>query len=73
MGWLPGYPGAGQEHRWQTSFVQNPVNRLDAVFPMAAAVALDLIQRDEVRDQWVMPSVLPKMSIGALPVTWDGR
>jgi Mycothiol maleylpyruvate isomerase N-terminal domain len=66
MGWLPGYPGAYQEHRWQTSFVQNPVNRLDAVFPMAAAVALDLIQQGEVRDQWVMPSVLPKMSIGAL-------
>jgi len=46
--------------------VQNQVNRLDAVFPMAAAVALDLIQRGEVRDQWVMPSVLPKMSSGAL-------
>ena len=61
-----GYPGAGQGHRWQTGFVQTPVNRLDAVFPVAAAVALDLIQRGEVRDQWVMPSVLPKMSIGAL-------
>ena len=46
--------------------MHNPVNRLDAVFPVAAAVALDLIQRGEVRDQWVMPSVLPKMSIGAL-------
>lgn len=33
---------------------------------MAAAVALDLIQRDEVRDQWLMPSALPKMSVGAL-------
>jgi hypothetical protein len=66
MGWLPGYPGAGQEHRWQTGFVHNPVSRLDAVFRVAAAVALDLIQRGEVRGQWVMPSVLPKMSIGAL-------
>jgi hypothetical protein len=66
MGWLPGYPGAGQEHRWQTGFVHNPVNRLDAVFRVAAAVALDLIQRGEVRGQWVMPGVLPKMSIGAL-------
>ena len=61
-----GYPGADQGHRWQTGFVQTPVNRLDAVFPMAAAVALDLIRQGEVRDQWVMPSVLPKMSIGAL-------
>ncbi len=33
---------------------------------MAAAVALDIIQRGEVRDQWLMPSALPKMSIGAL-------
>jgi hypothetical protein len=76
-GWLPGYPGTGQQHRWQTSFVHYPVNRLDAVFPVAAAVALDLIQRGEVRGQWIMPSVLPKMPIGALachpPVTWDGR
>jgi hypothetical protein len=46
--------------------VQNQIDRLDAVFPVGAAVALDLIQRDEVRDQWLMPSVLPKMSIGAL-------
>jgi hypothetical protein len=33
---------------------------------MAAAVALELVQRREVADQWLMPSVLPKMSIGAL-------
>ena len=66
MGGCRGYPRAGQEHPWQTGFVQNQVNRLDAVFPVAAAVALDLIQRGEVRDQWVMPSVLPKMSSGAL-------
>ena len=46
--------------------MQNRIDRLDAVFPVAAAVALDLIQRGEVRDQWLMPSVLPKMSIGAL-------
>jgi hypothetical protein len=36
------------------------------VFPVAAAVALALIQRGEVRDQWLMPSVLPKISVGAL-------
>jgi len=35
----------------------NQVNRLDAVFPMAAAVALDLIRRDEAREQWLMPVV----------------
>lgn len=33
---------------------------------MAATVALEEIQRSEVADQWLMPSVLPKMSIGAL-------
>ena len=55
-----------QEHPWQTGFVQNQVDRLDAVFPVAAAVALDLIQRGEVRDRWLVPSVLPKMSIGTL-------
>jgi len=46
--------------------MQNQINRLDAVFPVAAAVALDLIRRDEGREQWLMPSVLPKMSVGAL-------
>src|SRR4029077_13951622 len=33
---------------------------------MAAAFSLELIQREEVREQWLMPSVLPKMSVGAL-------
>jgi hypothetical protein len=33
---------------------------------MAPAVALDLIQRHEVRDQWLLPSALPKMSVGTL-------
>jgi len=61
-----GPPGQDEEHRWQTGFMQNPVNRLDALFPAAAAAALDLIQRGEIRDQWVMPSALPKMSIGTL-------
>jgi Mycothiol maleylpyruvate isomerase N-terminal domain len=61
-----GYPRAAEEHPWQTAFVQNPVNRLDAVFPIAATVALDLIERGEVRDQWLMPSALPKMSTGTL-------
>jgi Mycothiol maleylpyruvate isomerase N-terminal domain len=46
--------------------VQNSINRLDATFPTAAAVGLDLIQRRQVRDQWLLPSVLPKMSVGAL-------
>jgi hypothetical protein len=46
--------------------VQNQINRLDAVFPVAATAALDLIQRGEVRGQWLMPSALPKMSIGTL-------
>src|SRR5215469_11996767 len=42
------------------------MNRLDATFPIAAAAALDLIQRSQVRDQWLLPSALPKMSVGAL-------
>jgi hypothetical protein len=46
--------------------VHNRVNRLDTAFPVAAAVALGLIQRREVREQWLTPSALPKMSIGAL-------
>jgi hypothetical protein len=46
--------------------VQNRINRLDAVFPIAAAVALEEIQRGEVVDRWLLPSALPKMSIGAL-------
>jgi len=29
--------------------VQNRINRLDAAFPVAAAVALDIIRRGEVR------------------------
>ena len=33
---------------------------------MAAAVALDLIDLGEVRGQWLLPSALPRMSIGAL-------
>jgi hypothetical protein len=46
--------------------VQNRVDRLDAMFPMAAAVAADLIQRREVHDRWLLPSALPAMSVGAL-------
>jgi hypothetical protein len=40
--------------------MQNRIDRLDGAFPVAAVVALDLIQRGEVREQWLMPSVLPK-------------
>lgn len=39
---------------------------LDVEFPIAGAIALDLIQRVEVCDQWLQPSALPKMSVGAL-------
>jgi hypothetical protein len=46
--------------------VPNHVNRFDQVFPVAATVALNLIQRGEIRDQWLLPSALPKMSVGAL-------
>jgi hypothetical protein len=52
--------------RWQTDRVDDRIDRLDTAFPIAAAAALELIQRPEVADQWAMPSVLQKMSIGAL-------
>ncbi|MGA8112813.1 MAG: maleylpyruvate isomerase N-terminal domain-containing protein [Actinocatenispora sp.] len=42
------------------------VDSLDAAFLIAGALALELIQRPEVADQWSGPSVLPKMSVGAL-------
>ena len=41
-------------------------DRLDAAFPVAAAIALELIRRPEVSDRWSGPSALPKMSVGAL-------
>jgi hypothetical protein len=46
--------------------VQNRINRLDGAFPVAAGVALDLIGLGQVHDQWLLPSALPKMSVGAL-------
>jgi Mycothiol maleylpyruvate isomerase N-terminal domain len=46
--------------------VESRIDRLDNAFPTAATVALELIRRSEVADQWLMPSVLPKMSTGAL-------
>jgi hypothetical protein len=46
--------------------VSNQTTQLDTAFPVAGAIALDLIQRAEVRDQWQRPSALPKMSVGAL-------
>jgi mycothiol maleylpyruvate isomerase-like protein len=49
-----------------TAPVTTGSDRLDLAFPVAAAVALELISRDEVRDRWPRPSVLPKMSVGAL-------
>lgn len=50
----------------QNGWVRNQMTRLDTVFPVAGAVALDLIQRADVCDQWLQPSALPKMSVGAL-------
>ncbi len=42
------------------------LDRLDAAFVSAASISLELIQRREVAHQWSKPSVLPKMSVGAL-------
>lgn len=42
------------------------LDRLDAAFVSAASISLELIRSREVADHWSEPSVLPKMSIGAL-------
>lgn len=41
-------------------------DRLDAPFPVAASIALELIRRPDVTDRWLDASALPKMSVGAL-------
>ncbi|MEU8154150.1 hypothetical protein AB0B94_10860 [Micromonospora sp. NPDC048986] len=46
--------------------MSRPVDALDATFPIAASIALDLIRRPEVIDQWSSPSALPHLSIGGL-------
>ncbi|MEU4475436.1 maleylpyruvate isomerase N-terminal domain-containing protein [Micromonospora sp. NPDC023888] len=43
-----------------------PVDALDASFPVAASIALDLIRRPEVSEQWSSPSTLPHLSVGGL-------
>lgn len=42
------------------------VDTADIAFPVASSIALDLLRRAEVPDQWSNPSALPKMSVGAL-------
>lgn len=42
------------------------IDRMDDPFLGAGSIALGLIKRIEVADQWAEPSALPKMSIGAL-------
>ena len=44
----------------------HPVDRLDAAFVSAASISLALIRSREVADHWSEPSVLPRMSVGAL-------
>ncbi|MGA4728622.1 maleylpyruvate isomerase N-terminal domain-containing protein [Micromonospora taraxaci] len=46
--------------------MSRPVDALDSAFPVAASIALDLIRRPEVSEQWSRPSVLPHLSIGGL-------
>ncbi|WP_433319254.1 maleylpyruvate isomerase N-terminal domain-containing protein [Micromonospora sp. CA-269861] len=46
--------------------MSRPVDALDATFPIAAAIALDLIRRPEVSEQWSSPSALPHLSVGGL-------
>jgi hypothetical protein len=43
-----------------------PDTRFDTAFPVAAAIALDLVRQPVVTDRWAAPSALPKMSVGAL-------
>lgn len=42
------------------------VDRLDADFPVAASIALELISGPAVATRWEQPSALAKMSVGAL-------
>ncbi|MDG4781154.1 maleylpyruvate isomerase N-terminal domain-containing protein [Micromonospora sp. WMMD961] len=42
------------------------VDALDASFPTAASIALDLIRRPEVTERWLEPSALPHLSVGGL-------
>ncbi|MGI5521143.1 maleylpyruvate isomerase N-terminal domain-containing protein [Micromonospora sp. CA-259024] len=46
--------------------MSHSVDALDSAFPVAASIALDLIRRAEVTEQWSRPSVLPHLSVGAL-------
>ncbi|MBM0232185.1 maleylpyruvate isomerase N-terminal domain-containing protein [Micromonospora sp. STR1_7] len=46
--------------------MSRPADSLDSSFPLAASIALDLIRRPEVSEQWSNPSALPHMSVGAL-------
>ena len=46
--------------------MSRPVDALDASFPVAASIALDLIRRPEVTEQWSSPSALPHLSVGGL-------
>ncbi|MER7591254.1 maleylpyruvate isomerase N-terminal domain-containing protein [Micromonospora sp. NPDC127501] len=46
--------------------MSRPVDALDASFPIAASIALDLIRRPEVTEQWSSPSALPHLSVGGL-------
>ncbi|MEU8088891.1 maleylpyruvate isomerase N-terminal domain-containing protein [Micromonospora sp. NPDC049101] len=42
------------------------VDALDAAFPIAASIALELIRRPEVTARWSDPSALPHLSVGGL-------
>ncbi|MEU7607746.1 maleylpyruvate isomerase N-terminal domain-containing protein [Micromonospora sp. NPDC049204] len=46
--------------------MSRPVDALDASFPIAASIALDLIHRAEVTGRWSSPSALPHLSVGGL-------
>ncbi|GGO19190.1 maleylpyruvate isomerase N-terminal domain-containing protein [Micromonospora parathelypteridis] len=46
--------------------MSRPVDALDAAFPVAASIALDLIRRPEVAERWSRPSALPHLSVGGL-------
>ncbi|MDG4809825.1 maleylpyruvate isomerase N-terminal domain-containing protein [Micromonospora sp. WMMD1120] len=46
--------------------MSRPVDALDTAFPVAASIALNLIRRPEVVDQWSRPSALPHLTVGGL-------
>ncbi len=60
------WPESDPAERRMCHELAHPPDRLDTVFLTVSSIALELVRRSEVSDQWGAPSVLPQMSVGAL-------